>query len=436
MNSTVNSQTTPSVENAWVDGRLLSICPELFALFVEEVPLSALLSKLLQLLRRARGPSTRAAVLIDDPESHMLKFTAAVGIARDRTEALERFPGDAYTPTCGNAIVYPRNEFVANVREDKKWQPFLHLCTEFQFQAFWSFVLPASSGRFLGTLCLYHADPGLPTDEDAQQIGYFVKAAALLVEHRLKQEAQNSDLREREAAMRASSPTGMSISIVAHELRNPLSAISNAVKALQFGGDELALRKKALAVLDRQAKQMEWLLEDLSDADRAARNLLLLVPGSHNLYEILRFAIETVQGKFEKRNQTLDFGGWPQQEIFVVGDFRRLTQVFVNVLGNASKFSPNGSVVLVRVDCKDLMVTVSVEDAGIGLRSEDSARIFQMFEQVQNTQCEGLGIGLALVKRLVELHGGSVGVRSPGIGQGSVFDINLPVIRSGTSQPP
>jgi signal transduction histidine kinase len=104
--------------------------------------------------------------------------------------------------------------------------------------------------------------------------------------------------------------------------------------------------------------------------------------------------------------------------------------VFGNLLGNASKFSPSQSVVQIGVAAGEKTVTVSIKDAGVGLKAEDMARIFQMFEQVESGQREGLGIGLALVKRLTELHGGGVTVHSNGLGQGSTFEIVLPIALS------
>jgi signal transduction histidine kinase len=246
----------------------------------------------------------------------------------------------------------------------------------------------------------------------------------------LKQEAQNKDLRELEQHLHSSTRTDTALSVVAHELRNPLSAVSNAVKALQFGGDQHGLREKALAILDRQTRHMEWLVDHLIDADRASHNRLQLKTENCNLYDILRFSIETVQSQLDTKHQKLEFEDWSTSDIRVHADYRRLAQVFGNLLGNASKFSPSQSVVQIGVAAGEKTVTVSIKDAGVGLKAEDMARIFQMFEQVESGQREGLGIGLALVKRLTELHGGGVTVHSNGLGQGSTFEIVLPIALS------
>jgi signal transduction histidine kinase len=427
MNDMTTSLDTRVSKANWNKAQLSSIYPELLSLLVDDAQLSAVLSKLVQLLRKLRGPSTRAAIFVHDSESKVLRFGASVGIEPGYTQSVDGFPVEACKPACGSAVFHGRDVLVEDVYEDEKWQPFLHLCTEFGFRACWSFVLLASSGKCLGTLALYHADRCLPTAEDAEQIKYFARTAALLVERHLKQEAQNKDLRELEEHLHSSTRTDTALSVVAHELRNPLSAVSNAVKALQFGGDQPELREKALAILERQTRQMEWLVDDLIDADRASRNRLWLKTENHNLYDILRFAIETVQGQFDTKQQKLEFEDWSNREIRVDADYRRLAQVFGNLLGNASKFSPSQSVVEIGVAPGEKTVTVSIKDAGLGLKAEDKVRIFQMFEQAGNGQREGLGIGLALVKRLTELHGGSVTARSNGLGQGSIFEIALPI---------
>jgi signal transduction histidine kinase len=266
----------------------------------------------------------------------------------------------------------------------------------------------------------------LPKPDDEEQVRHFAKIATLLIERHLKQQQRMNELRELEEAVRTSTRNAASLSLVAHELRNPLSAISNAVKVLQMGGHQNELRDRALAILDRQARQMEWLVEDLIDADRAARNSLQLEREDHNLYEILQFAVESVQGQIEKKHQKVSVEDWSDRELPVNADYRRLAQVFINLLGNSSKFSGPGTTITVSVTQSDDVIDVSFKDEGVGLREEDLTRIFQMFEQVESASREGLGIGLALVKRVVELHGGTAIANSRGIDQGSVFSVRLP----------
>jgi signal transduction histidine kinase len=427
MNSGTAVSTTPNFAmELWGNDLLSSIYPDLLSLLVQEAPLQQTLDRLVQLVRQVRGPSTRAAIFVHEPESKALRFAASSGISDDYTKAVDGFPVSGCKPACGSAAFYGRDEFVEDVHHDEKWQPYIHLCTEFDFRACWSFALMASSDTCLGTLALYHAAPCLPKPDDEEQVRHFAKIATLLIERHLKQQQRMNELRELEESVRTSTRNAASLSLVAHELRNPLSAISNAVKVLQMGGHQSELRDRALAILDRQARQMEWLVEDIIDADRAARNSLQLEREDHNLYEILQFAVESVQGQIEKKRQKVSFEDWSDRELPVNADYRRLAQVFINLLGNSSKFSGPGTTITVSVTQSDDVIDVSFKDEGVGLREEDLTRIFQMFEQVESASREGLGIGLALVKRVVELHGGTAIANSRGIDQGSVFSVRLP----------
>jgi signal transduction histidine kinase len=427
--------TSPAME-LWDSELLSSIYPDLLSLLVQDAPLQQTLDRLVQLIRQVRGPSTRAAIFVHEPESKALRFAASSGISDDYTKAVDGFPVAGCKPACGSAAFYGRDEFVEDVRYDAKWQPYIHLCTEFNFRACWSFVLMASSHTCLGTLALYHSAPCLPTPHDEEQIRHFAKTATLLIERHLKQQQQMDDLRELEDAVRDSTRNAASLSLVAHELRNPLSAISNAVKVLQMGGHQSELRDRALAILDRQARQMEWLVEDLIDADRASRNVLQLKREEHNLYAILQFALESVQAQIEKKHQHVSCEDWSSRELLVNADNRRMAQAFINLLANASKFSAPGTTLAIDVTQSQNGIEVSFKDEGVGLRAEDLPRIFQMFEQVETTSREGLGIGLALVKRVVELHGGIVTATSPGIGQGSIFSVSLPAPHTASARGP
>jgi signal transduction histidine kinase len=427
MNSRTSVPSTPDLaREVRGNDQLSSIYPDLLSLLVQDAPLQHTLDRLVQLVRQVRGPATRAAIFVHEPASASLRFAASSGIHDDYTKAVDGFPVAGCKPACGSAAYYGRDEFVEDVRYDEKWQPYLHLCTEYDFRACWSFALMAAPGTCLGTLALYHATPCLPQPDDEEQVRHFAKTATLLIERHLKQQRQIDELRELEDAVRMSTRTAASLSLVTHELRNPLSAISNAVKALQMGGHRKELRDRALAVVERQARQMEWLVEDLIDADRAARNALQLKREDHNLYDILQFAIEGVQAHIDKKQQKVRGDDWSGLELPVNADYRRLAQVFINLLGNASKFSAPGTTITVSVTHSEQLVEVAIEDEGVGLQASDLTRIFQMFEQVDSDAREGLGIGLALVKRLVELHGGTVSAASRGIGQGSVFSLSLP----------
>lgn len=219
------------------------------------------------------------------------------------------------------------------------------------------------------------------------------------------------------------------IATLAHELRNPLAPIRNVVGILRH--DESAAKNLAWCrdVIDRQVEHMARLLEDLLDISRISSGKIALRRSNHTLQVIVQRALEISQPVLDTGGQTLSIE-LPTEQITINGDITRLAQIFSNILSNAAKYTEAKGSITLAAEVEDGFVVVSVRDDGIGIAGENIARVFDMFNQVDsdNTRSQGgLGIGLALVKGLVELHGGEVSVRSEGPGQGSVFIVRLPL---------
>jgi two-component system CheB/CheR fusion protein len=219
------------------------------------------------------------------------------------------------------------------------------------------------------------------------------------------------------------------LATLAHELRNPLAPISNALQFLRHpGGKRRADR--LLAMVERQVRQMVRLVDDLMEVSRISRGKVDLQTAPVALADILKTAVETSLSAFEAKHQQLTVEA--TNEAFKLdADKVRLTQVFANILNNAAKYTPpHGQVWLAaRRDGRDVVVTV--RDTGMGIKKEELPLIFEMFSQPHGRDGHtdsGLGIGLAMVRSLVELHGGSVEARSGGPGQGSEFIVRLPLI--------
>jgi signal transduction histidine kinase len=214
------------------------------------------------------------------------------------------------------------------------------------------------------------------------------------------------------------------IATVAHELRQPLAAIQTA----------LALTRKAVAperldharaVAERQTAHVSRLVDDLLDASRIAQGKIVLHRQRGVLNGILDAALSVVQPLIEERRQELRVE-MPETPIWMDADVARLQQVFSNLLMNASKFTDVGGRILVRVDVAAAAVTVRVRDTGRGIEAAVLPHIFEAFTQA-SPDGRGLGIGLAVVRALVQQHGGSVEARSDGPGRGSEFIVSLPV---------
>ncbi|TFW10139.1 PAS domain S-box protein [Oxalobacteraceae bacterium OM1] len=218
------------------------------------------------------------------------------------------------------------------------------------------------------------------------------------------------------------------LAMLAHELRNPLAPISAAAELIAGGALDAGRVSQTSEVIVRQARHMTDLMEDLLDVSRVTRGLVVLDSAPVDIGTIAADAVEQVRPLVETRGHRLAVG-LPPEAAWVSGDAKRLVQVLVNLLGNAAKFTPNGGRIALDVQTADDRVVLTVRDNGIGMLPELQERAFELFAQAERTADRsqgGLGIGLALVKSLVQLHGGTVRAASDGPGRGAVFTVTLP----------
>ncbi|HUP29007.1 MAG TPA: PAS domain-containing sensor histidine kinase [Usitatibacter sp.] len=216
---------------------------------------------------------------------------------------------------------------------------------------------------------------------------------------------------------------------LSHELRNPLAPLANAVGIIRMSAPPSKEVEYALRVIERQTDLMERLVGDLMDVSRVGAGKVMLERERMDVCEALRHAIDDCRPIAEQRRHRIDFlpvGG----EIFVLADADRLHQVFVNLITNAVKYTPPAGHIWVKASYEGDEAVVRVEDNGVGLPPDMVPRIFDLFTQVEASRGEsqgGLGVGLSLVKNLVELQGGSVQAKSDGPGKGSEFTVRLPL---------
>jgi PAS domain S-box-containing protein len=238
-----------------------------------------------------------------------------------------------------------------------------------------------------------------------------------------------SDRRRAEEALReANSRKDAFLATLAHELRNPLAAMGNAVHLLTMPHAGAAVSERAGAIVNRQLKQLVRLVEDLLDVSRISRGQLQLRMTRSTLAEVIGAAVESTSlaGGTESRKVRVVL---PDETIALDADVERLSQVFVNLLTNAAKYTPAGGEITISASATPDNVTVSVTDTGIGIPADMLEAVFGMFTQVHRTSDRvsgGLGIGLTLVRSIVELHGGSVTAESHGTNRGSTFRVRLP----------
>jgi len=221
------------------------------------------------------------------------------------------------------------------------------------------------------------------------------------------------------------------LAMLGHELRNPLGVILFSVDVLERGGPERAARYPA--TIRRQARHLARLVDDLLDVSRVTSGKIVLQRKQLELGELLRRCLDAFEARAHDlhtpRHQRLELHT-PAEPVLLDGDEVRLEQVFTNLIGNAVKYTPAGGHISVSLTLEDDLARVRVRDDGLGIAAEMLPYVFDLFAQAKRTLDRsqgGLGVGLTLVRTLVQLHGGSVEAHSPGLGLGCEFIVNLPL---------
>jgi len=219
------------------------------------------------------------------------------------------------------------------------------------------------------------------------------------------------------------------LTTLAHELRNPLTPIRNALSILRLTAPSDPRLTEMTALIDRQVHQISRLVDDLLDLSRIGQGKIRLVRESVDLLALAGQAVEMSRPLMDSRHQCLKVL-LPPEPIRLYADPSRLVQVMVNLLNNAAKYTDEGGTIWLSVQRRGNEAVVKVRDTGVGISPEMLAQVFELFTQVEEARGRsqgGLGVGLALVRGLVELHGGTVEAHSEGSGKGSEFVVRLPI---------
>lgn len=217
------------------------------------------------------------------------------------------------------------------------------------------------------------------------------------------------------------------LAMLAHELRNPLAPLLTGMDVILRTPENTAAVVKVGEMMKRQVDQMSHLIDDLLDVSRITNDKIELQLKEVPLGEIIGQAAESVQPLIDRHQHRLAIEQ-PARDLTLRADRHRLTQVISNLLTNAAKYTPPGGDIRLSASAAGRNLEISVRDSGQGIEPEDQSRIFELFAQGGSSSAEGLGIGLTLVKSLVEMHGGKVAVKSDGAGKGSTFTVRLPVV--------
>jgi PAS domain S-box-containing protein len=353
---------------------------------------------------------------------------------------VEQMPQSAATLSVNGTILYCNRRFVHLVKRPLQ---------ELMGKPLGDLLAPESRQRFETLLARGLGeevqDEFLLVRPDGASIPVFLGASALqegplglcLIVTDLTERRRYRELRKSQQALRASEEALRNadrrkdefLAVLAHELRNPLAPITSAAQILKLDDLPERERKWAQGVIERQVDVLARLVEDLLDVSRIARGRLELRRERVNLAEVLDAALETSRPLIDAGRHTVTVD-LPAAPIPLHADPVRLAQLFGNLLNNAAKFTERGGRITVTGRRDGPEVVVSIKDSGIGIQAEVLPRIFEIFSQVRAESAGasgGLGIGLSLVKGLVELHGGTIGAASDGPGHGSEFVVRLPV---------
>jgi signal transduction histidine kinase/ActR/RegA family two-component response regulator len=278
-------------------------------------------------------------------------------------------------------------------------------------------------GRTLGALGALQAESGRPlTPEDCALVSELAQRAALALDNaRLYAEAEAA-LKQAQSANRAKDEF---LAMLGHELRNPLAPIVTALKLMELRDGSHAAEERR--IIERQVGHLSRLVDDLLDVSRITQGKIQLERAQVDMNSVVARALELTQPVFERRARPIELD-LPADALAVSGDAVRLTQVLCNLLTNAAKFTPESARITLRLAEVDNHVEVTVEDAGRGIAPEMLPRVFDLFvqgAQPSDRQAGGLGLGLAIVRTLVHMHGGTVTAHSDGPGTGSRFTVRL-----------
>ncbi len=334
------------------------------------------------------------------------------GISEDEAAAISRIhPGDG---PCGE-VAASRAPVVRPAPTGVQDLPF-------GLRAYAGYPL-LSDGQLLGTLAFASRTRDSFLDDELEfleTISHYVTAAYVRLE--LVANLREGDRRKDEF-----------LAVLAHELRNPLAPIRTGIEVLRHSLGHPAKMENVIGIIERQTAQMVRLIDDLIDVSRVTRGKLELRKERIDLKSVLPAAVEAVQPLIDRAGHQLEVS-LPDEPLPIDGDSGRLAQVFSNLLNNAARYTPEGGRIRLRVErAGGRSVAVSVLDNGEGIEPAMQEKIFEVFTQANRTgksAAEGLGIGLTLVRLLVQKHGGTITVESEGLGKGSEFRVTLPLLET------
>jgi PAS domain S-box-containing protein len=394
-------------------------------------------------LQKQAHESLVVSILLLDRDGQHVSLGAASGLPESIRQELKNGVAvrDLSGP-CRAVFTQKQAAYVPDVNTDPNWEDFRERVAPYGFRAAWSTPIVASDQRLLGSFCVYYRRPRAPRIFEWAMIDAISRTVAIVIE-RKQAEAERDEMLIREQAAREQAESANRVkdeflAVVSHELRTPLTAITGWANILLEGKVPESAQRRALEAIQRQSRSQRQLIDDLLDVSRIVSGKLHLEFREVEPSKIISGAIDVVRPTADAKNIAVVVD-MDTREGTISGDPERLQQVIWNLLSNAVKFTPEGGRVEIRSRWLESSIEIVVADTGQGISPEFLPYVFERFRQadVSTTRSHGgLGLGLAIVRHLVEIHEGTVHAESGGKDKGSTFTVRLPGIpRRGTAAP-
>ncbi|HZX77988.1 ATP-binding protein [Lysobacter sp.] len=403
---------------AWLAGQ-----KEAMQAALDGAPLHVSLGVLVRTVTAQLDDGVRAAFYLADSTGKELHHI--VGMGDEHAHVVDGFRIDPGSLARGLAKATDETVVTRDVDDDPRWLPWRWLAERLGYRGCWSFPINTAAGSFVGTFALFWPQPRDATPRHLNLVGRLTQTAAIIISRdiearerrRIEQALRDADRRKDEF-----------LAMLAHELRNPIAAIRNASYQLLRGADA-AGAERCNALIERQSALLAGLVDDLLDVSRITRGLIALHREPCDFPDIVHSAVTSLRPNIDEKQHELELT-MPARAVTITGDPARIEQVVLNLVGNAIKYTDPGGRIGVQVAIDGDTATLRVRDNGIGMSGEMLERVFDLFSQAERGLARsqgGLGVGLTIVRRLVELHGGTVDARSEGPGLGSEFLVRLPL---------
>lgn len=372
-------------------------------------------------------------VQILDPTRKVLHIAAQRGLTSEFVDFFGEVLGEDDS-ACGRTLRAGQRTVIEDIESDDLYAPLRPIARAAGYRAVQSTLLVNREDVPLGVLSTHWRAVHRPSEQELRRLDLYARQCADFIEWCRSNEALHEQKEQLSAADRQKDEF---LAMLAHELRNPLAPIRTASEILARtpSHESRSHSRGAVDIIKRQTAQLTRLVDDLLDVSRITHGRIELQRGPVDLTSVIAQAIETVEPQLRAKQHTLSTVLSNYEPLYVSGDHARLVQCLGNVLTNATKYTDPGGQIRVQSRAEGEYVVIEVADNGTGVAPELLPRIFELFVQNDRTLDRsqgGLGVGLAVVKRLIQMHGGEVSARSPGLGHGTTFEIRLPGIARPT----